>query len=144
MFERQRSTGRHNKRTPAGRPSCFFDRPGVKEPRQRGRRQRTRLRRSWCPRPLQKRRGMSDPAGKATAATYPDGKTRSSQRGGGSSREGRSNVDPDGKAAAATDPTKAMKGWAAGRVQPGRGLRRTWHGVLTAPGMGQARSGRHC
>ena len=80
----------------------------------------------------------TDPAGKATAATDPAGKTRSSQRDGGSSREGRSNVDPAGKAAAATDPTKAMKGWAAGRVQPGRGLRRTWQGVLTAPVTGEA------
>jgi hypothetical protein len=51
-----------------------------------------------------------DPAGKATAATDPDGKTRSSQRDGGSSREGRSNVDPAGKAAAATDPAKAKRG----------------------------------
>jgi hypothetical protein len=33
-------------------------------------------------------------------------------------------VDSTGKAAAATDPTKAMKGWAAGRFQPGRGPRR--------------------
>ena len=52
-----------------------------------------------------------DPAGKATAATDPDGETRSSQRDGGSSREVRSNVDPAGKAAAATEPTMAaMKG----------------------------------
>jgi hypothetical protein len=131
-FKRQRSAGRHNKRAPAGRPSRFFDRPDVKEPRQGGRQQRTRLRRSWCPRPRQNRRGTTDPAGKATAATDPAGKTRSGQRDGGSSRDGRSNGDPAGKATAATDPTKAMKGWAAGRVQPGRGLRRTWQGVLTA------------
>jgi translation initiation factor IF-2 len=85
---------------------------------------------------------MSDPAGKATAATDPDGETRSSQRDGGSSREGRSNVDPAGKAAAATDPTKARKGRATGRFQPGRGLRRTWQRVLTAPATGEARSGR--
>jgi hypothetical protein len=82
---------------------------------------------------------MSDPAGKATAATDPNGKMRSSQRDGGSSRKGRSNVDPAGKAAAATDPTRVMKGWAAGRVQPGRGLRRTWQGVLAAPATGEVR-----
>jgi hypothetical protein len=87
---------------------------------------------------------MTDPAGKATTATDPAGKTRSSQRDGGSSRKGRSNVDPAGKAATATDPMKAMKGWAARRVQSGRGLRRTWQGVLTALGTGEARSGRRC
>jgi hypothetical protein len=53
---------------------------------------------------------MSDPAGQATTATDPDGETRSSQRDGGSSREGRSNVDPAGKAVTAMDPTKARKG----------------------------------
>jgi hypothetical protein len=68
---------------------------------------------------------MSDPAGKATTTTDPDGKTRSSQRDGGSSREGRNNVDPAGKTEAVMDPTKAMKGWAARQVQSGRGLRRT-------------------
>jgi hypothetical protein len=56
-FERQRSAGQHNKRAPTGRPSCFFDHPGVNEPRQGGRQQRTRLRRSWCLRPRQNRRG---------------------------------------------------------------------------------------
>jgi hypothetical protein len=49
--------GRHNKRALAGRPSCFFDRPDVEEPRQGGRRQRTRLHRSWGPRPQQNSRG---------------------------------------------------------------------------------------
>jgi hypothetical protein len=39
------------------RPSCFFDHPDVKELRQGGRQQRTRLRRSWCLRPRQNRRG---------------------------------------------------------------------------------------
>jgi hypothetical protein len=53
---------------------------------------------------------MSDPVGKATAATDPDGKMRFSQRDGGSSRKGRSNVDPAGKAAAATDPMKGVGG----------------------------------
>jgi hypothetical protein len=57
----------------------------------------------------------TDPVGKATTATDPTGKTRSSQRDGGSSREGRNNVDPAGKAAAATDPTKVMKGGGGGR-----------------------------
>jgi hypothetical protein len=132
MFERQRSAERHDKRAPTGRPSCFFDHPGLNEPRQGGRQQRMRLRRSWCPRPRQNRRGTTNPAGKATAATDPAGKTRSGQRDGGSSRDGHSNGDPARKAATATDPTKAMKGWAAGRVQPGNGLRRTWQGVLTA------------
>jgi hypothetical protein len=42
----------------------------------------------------------------------PARKTRSSQRDGGSSREGRSYVDPAGKAAAATDPTKGVGGGA--------------------------------
>jgi hypothetical protein len=82
---------------------------------------------------------MSDPTEKATAATDPDRKTRSSQRDGGSSRKGRSNVDPAGKAVTAADPTKAMKGWATGRVQPGRALRRTWQGVLAAPATGEVR-----
>jgi hypothetical protein len=42
-------------------------------------------------------------------------------------------VDPAGKAVAATDPVVAAtkKGWAAGRVQPGRGLRRAWQEGLT-------------
>jgi hypothetical protein len=62
-----------------------------------------------------------DPAGKATAATDPAGKTRSSQRDGGSSRDGRSNVDPAGKAAAATDPTKAKKGVGGGACPTGQG-----------------------
>jgi hypothetical protein len=137
---RASTIGRATQQKGTGRPTfLFFDRPGVKEPRQGGRQQRTRLRRSWCPRPRQKRRGMSDPAGKATTATNPDGKTRSSQRDGGSSRKGRSNVDPAGKVAAATDPMKAMKGWGGGRVQPGRGLRRTWQGVLAAPATGEVR-----
>jgi hypothetical protein len=48
-------------------------------------------------------------------------------------------VDPAGKAAAATDPTKAMKGWAGGRVQPGRGLCRTRQGMMTASTTGEAR-----
>jgi hypothetical protein len=64
---------------------------------------------------------MSDPARKATAATDPDGETRSSQRDGGSSREGRSNVDPAGKAAAATDPMKARKGEGDGAVPARQG-----------------------
>jgi hypothetical protein len=41
-------------------------------------------------------------------------------------------VDPTKKAETATDPAMAStKGWqgvAAGRVQPGRGLRRAWQG----------------
>jgi hypothetical protein len=135
-FERQRSAGRHNKRAPTGRPSCFFDRPDVKEPCQGGRRQRTRLHRSWCPRPRQNRRGTTDPNGKATAATDPDGKTRSGQRDSGSSREGRDNMDPTGKAATATDPTKAMKGRATGRFQPDRGSRRIWQDGLTTTTRG--------
>jgi hypothetical protein len=56
-------------------------------------------------------------------------------------------VDSAAKATTATDPTKAMKGWAAGRVQPGRGLSRTWQGVLTAPTAGEEKiegGGRHC
>jgi hypothetical protein len=48
---------RHNKRAPTDRPSFFFDRSDVKEPRHGDLRQRTRLRRSWCPRPRQNRRG---------------------------------------------------------------------------------------
>jgi hypothetical protein len=80
----------------------------------------------------------TDPVEKATAAMDPTGKTRSSQRDIRSSWKGRSNVNPARKVAAATDPTKAMKGWAAGRVQPGRGLRRTWQGVLAAPATEEA------
>jgi hypothetical protein len=138
-FEHQRSAGRHNKRAAAGRPSCFFERADVKEPHQGGRQQRTRLRRSWCPRPRQNRRGNG------RSGREVDDSDESSQRDSGSSQEDRSNGDPVGKAAAATDPTKAMKeGWAAGWVQPGRGLRRTWQGVLTAPVTGEARSGRRC
>jgi hypothetical protein len=86
--------GRHNKRAPARRP-CFFDRPDVEEPRQGGRRQCTRLHRSWCPRPRQNRRGNDDLAGKATTATDPAGKARSGQMDGGTSREGRSNGESD-------------------------------------------------
>jgi hypothetical protein len=81
---------------------------------------------------------MSDPARKATTATDLDGKTQSSQRDGGSSWKGRNNGDPAGKAAAATDPTKARKGRATGRFQPGRGLRQTWQGMMTAPALGEA------
>jgi hypothetical protein len=40
-------------------------------------------------------------------------------------------VNPAEKATAATDPTKAMKGWAAGRVQPGRGSHQIWQDRLT-------------
>jgi hypothetical protein len=102
-------------------PPCFFDHPGLNEPRQGGRQQRARLRRSRCSRPRQNRRGeTADPAGKATAATDPAGKTRSSQRDGGSSLKGRSNVDLAGKAAAATDPTKA-KGVGGGACPAGQG-----------------------
>jgi hypothetical protein len=68
---------------------------------------------------LQNRRGTTDLTGKATTATDPARKTRSGQRDGGLSREGRSNGDPAGKATAATNPAKAMKGWAAGWVQKG-------------------------
>jgi hypothetical protein len=137
--------GDTTKRAPAGRPSCFFDRPGVKEPAREaessacgctghGVRARGRIEGETI-----------DPTGKATTATDPAGKTRSSQRDDRSNREGRSNGDPVGKAAAATDPTKAMKGgWAVGWVQPGRGLCRTWQGVLTTPLTGEARSGRRC
>jgi hypothetical protein len=65
--------------------------------------------------------GMADLAGKATTATDPAGKTRSSQRDGGSSREGRGNGDPAGKATTAMDPTKAMKGVGGGAGPAGRG-----------------------
>jgi hypothetical protein len=87
--------GRHNKRAPTGRPSCFFHRPDVEEPRQGGRRQCSRLRQSWCPRPRQNRWGNDDPAGKATTATDPAGKARSGQRDGRTSREGHSNGESD-------------------------------------------------
>jgi hypothetical protein len=53
--------------------------------------------------------------------TDPARKARSGQRDGGSSREGRSNVDPAGKAAAATDPTKAMRGVGGGAGPAGQG-----------------------
>jgi hypothetical protein len=45
----------------------------------------------------------------------------SSQRDGGSSRKGRSNVDPAGKAATATDPAKAKKGVGGGAGPAGQG-----------------------
>jgi hypothetical protein len=51
-------------------------------------------------------------------------------------------VDPVGKAAAATDLTKARKGRATGRFQPGRGLRRTWQGMGDAGDKRSVR--RHC
>jgi hypothetical protein len=63
----------------------------------------------------------ADPAGKATTATDPAGKKRSSKRDGRSSRKGRSNVDPAGKAATATDPAKAMKGVGGGAGPAGQG-----------------------
>jgi hypothetical protein len=63
----------------------------------------------------------ADPAGKATAATDPAGKTRSNQRDGGSSRKGRSNVDPAGKATTTTDLAKAMKGVGGGAGPAGQG-----------------------
>jgi hypothetical protein len=50
-------------------------------------------------------------------------------------------VDPAGKAAAATDPTKARKGRATGRFQPGRGLRRTWQGDDDGAGAGRSLKG---
>jgi hypothetical protein len=44
-------------------------------------------------------------------------------------------VNPTRKAAITMDPTKAIKWWAVGRVQPGRGLRRIWQdGLTTATG----------
>jgi hypothetical protein len=117
--------GDTTKRAPPGRPSCFFKRPSVKEPRQGGRQQHTRLRRSWCPRPRQNRRGATDPAGKATAATDPDGRRDPAKGTADRAEKAATTMNPAGKAAAATDPTKAMRGWAAGQFQPGRDLRRT-------------------
>jgi hypothetical protein len=74
----------------------------------------------------------------------PVGKTRSSQRDGGSRRKSRSNVDPAGKAAAATDPAKAKKGVGGGAGPAGQGPTPDLAGVLTAPVTGEARSGRRC
>jgi hypothetical protein len=117
FFRKKKQTKEHQQVD----PPCFFDRPDVEEPRQGGRQQRTRLRRSWCQRPRQNRRGTADPAGKATAATDPAGKTRSGQRDGESSQEGRSNGDQAGKAAAATDPAKAMNKVGGGVGPAGQG-----------------------
>jgi hypothetical protein len=92
------------------RSSCFVPRLVIEVPRQGGRQQRTRLRRSWWPRPRQNRRGI-------------DGSGWESHDNDGSSHEdgnlakGRIDlavkvavaVDPGGKAAATTDPTKATK-----------------------------------
>jgi hypothetical protein len=60
-FECQRSAGRHNKRAAAtSGPSCFVPRSVVEEPRQGGRQQRTRLRRSGWSCPRHKRRGIGE------------------------------------------------------------------------------------
>jgi hypothetical protein len=113
--------GRHNKRAPAGRPSCFFDRPDVEEPCQGGRRQRTRLRRSWCPRPWQNRRGTPDPTGK----------TRSGQRDGRSSREGRSNRESGRKGHGSDGSNEGDEG-VGGRAGPaGQGHAPVLAGGLT-------------
>jgi hypothetical protein len=121
--------GRHDKRAPASQP-CFFNRPNVEEPHQGGRQQRTHLRQSWWPRRGRIEGVRTDPAGKATSATNPTRKTRFSQRDGGSSQDGRSNVDPTGKAAVATESTKAAK---KGGVRQGRSSRA---GACTGPGRG--------
>jgi hypothetical protein len=59
----------------------------------------------------------------------------SSHEDGGSSREGHNNDGTAGKATTATDPTMAgqRRGRAAGRVQPGRGLRQIQPGRVTSP-----------
>lgn len=62
-----------------------------------------------------------DPARKATAATDLAMKTRSSQRDGGFSREGRDNGGSVGKATTATDPAvAATKKGEDDRAGPGR------------------------
>jgi hypothetical protein len=108
-----------HKRAPTCRPSCFFDRPDVEEPRQGGHRQRTRLRRSWwpCLRPRQNRRGNggSDREGHDNdgSSLEDDDPTKGTIDLAGMAA---TTVNPVGKAMAATDPTKAMKEWAMGRV----------------------------
>jgi hypothetical protein len=100
-------------------------------PPQGGRRQRTCLRRSWWPRPRHNRRGNN---GSCREGHDND---RSSQETDDPA-EGTTNisgkvvatVNPTEKAMTAKDPTKAMMGRATGRVQPGRGLLRTWQGVV--------------
>jgi hypothetical protein len=131
-FERQRSAGRHNKRVPTGRPSCIFDRPDVEEPRQGGRRQRTRQRRSWWPRPRQNRRdnGASGREGHDSDGSSQEDSDLAKGKAD-LARKVAAMMNPTGKAATVMDPTKAMKGRATGRVQSGRGLRRTWQGVMT-------------
>jgi hypothetical protein len=83
----------------------------------------------------------TDPAGKATAATDPVGKTRSSQRDGGSSWKGRNNVDPAGKAAAATDPAKAKKGVGGGACPAGQGPATDLVGGVDGAGDGRSSKG---
>jgi hypothetical protein len=126
-FECQRSAGRHNKRSPAGRPSYFFDRLDVEEHRQGGQWQRTRLRRSWWSLPRQNRRGNS---GSARQGHDTD---KSNQEDGDPAKgttdlvgKVATTVNLAGNVVAATDPTKAMNGRVAGQVQSDRGQRGAW------------------
>jgi hypothetical protein len=96
-----------------------------------------RLRRSWCPRPRQNRRGNRGFDREGMAATDPAGKTRSGQRDGRSSREGRSNGESDWEGRDNDRSNEGDEGWAVGRVQPGRALSRAWQGILT-PATGEA------
>jgi hypothetical protein len=114
-------------RAPAGRPSCFFDHPDDKEPRQGGRRQRTRLHRSWWSHPEQNRRGNG-------------GSGREGHDSNGSSLEGRSNGE-SGREERGSDGSNEGDEGEGDRAGPGRGLCRTWQGSLTLV-TGEARSGR--
>jgi hypothetical protein len=124
-FERQRSTGRHNKRRVAADrgPSCFFYRPVIEEPRQGGRRQCMRLHRPWwsCSQHNRRGNGGSDWEGHdSDRSSHEDGDLAK----GTMDLAGKATamVDLAGKAMTATDPTKATmnKGDVDGAVLAGQ------------------------
>jgi hypothetical protein len=119
-FERQLSAERHNKRRAATSWTflLLFQSSGSPA-REAG--DIVRLRRSGWSRPRHSRRGNGG----------------SDREGHGSNKSNHENsnppkaMDPTGKAATATDTVvaAAKKGWATGRIQPGRGLCQAWQGV---------------
>jgi hypothetical protein len=84
-----------------------------------------------------------DPAGKATVATDPTRKTRSSQRESGSSREGRSNGESNQEGCGSDRSNEGDEGEGDGAGPAGLGPAPGLAGVL-APATGEARSGKRC
>jgi hypothetical protein len=89
------------------------------------------LRRSWWPRSRQNRRGNSGSGREGHDNDRSSLEDDDSAKGTTDrSEKVAATLNPGGKAAATMDPAKTMKGRATERVQPGKGLLRTWEGVV--------------